>query len=356
MAEDGRAMPRGPRLDVEGAVHHVMARGIERCDVFRDDGDREDLLGRLALLAPRLGLSVYAWSLMPNHFHLLVRSGKPGLSACMRRLQTGYAVAFNRRHRRSGHLFQNRFKSILVEEEPYLLELVRYIHLNPLRAGLVRGMRGLDAYPWSGHAVLMGRSEAGFQDSDFVLSQFGRGLEKARQAYRTFVAEGIRQGRRPELAGGGLVRSIGGREEIVELRRGRERWASDERVLGSSEFVLGLQEAEEKARGAGQASRGGRGGMPADPGDVLDRLAAEVCRAFEVSEAELRAGSRRREVVEARAALAFLGRVHLALPTRQVAKAAGVSGVSVIRLLERGRSTLDGRKVQPEEMVRKCFL
>jgi REP element-mobilizing transposase RayT len=225
-------MPRGPRLDVEGAVHHVMVRGIEHCDLFIDDTDREDLLGRLSFLAPRLGLAIYSWCLMPNHFHLLVRSGKPGLSAFMRRLQTGYAVAFNRRHRRIGHLFQNRFKSILVEEEPYLLELVRYIHLNPLRAGLVRDIGGLEAFPWTGHAVLLGLREAGFQETDLVLSQFGRGMERARQSYRQFICEGIPLGRRPELCGGGLVRSIGGREQIAELRRGRERWASGERVLG----------------------------------------------------------------------------------------------------------------------------
>ncbi len=334
-------------------MHHVMVRGIDRCDIFRDDADRRDLLERLVSLAPRMGLVIYAWSLLPNHFHLLARSGKPGLSAFMRRLQTGYAVSFNSRHRRAGHLFQNRFKSILVEEEPYLLELVRYIHLNPLRAGLLRGMRGLDAYPWSGHGVLLGRSEAAFQDTELVLSRFGRGLEKARQAYRTFVAEGIRQGRRFELAGGGLVRSIGGREEIVALRRGRERWASDERVLGGSEFVLEVQAAAE-AQVVSEKAEWKR--ARAAPQQTLARLVVEVARVLGVSEAELQAGSRRQAVVEARAALAWLGKVELALPTCLVANAVGVSSVSVNRLLERGRAALAKRRLKSDVFLRKCIL
>ncbi len=125
-----------------------MARGIEKRDIFRSDADLEDFVDRLAKLAPETGTAIYAWSLMPNHFHLLVRSGPEGLSRFMRRLQTGYAGAFNRRYQRSGHLYQDRFKSIMVDKDKYLLELLRYVHLNPLRAGLVRTARSLDSYPW----------------------------------------------------------------------------------------------------------------------------------------------------------------------------------------------------------------
>ena len=119
-----------------------MVRGIEKWEVFWSDHDRLDLLGHIAALAPETETAIYAWSLMPNHFHLLLRSGPAGLSTFMRRLQTGYAGAFNRRHKRTGHLFQNRFKSILIEEDAYCLELVRYLHLNPLRAGLARSLWG----------------------------------------------------------------------------------------------------------------------------------------------------------------------------------------------------------------------
>jgi REP element-mobilizing transposase RayT len=118
-------MPRQPRLDAPGTLHHVMVRGIERTAVFRDDGDRADFVARLATLAAAGAWTVYAWALLPNHAHLLVRTGHRPLARTMRALLTGYAGAFNRRHHRVGHLFQNRYKSILCEEEPYLLELQR---------------------------------------------------------------------------------------------------------------------------------------------------------------------------------------------------------------------------------------
>src|SRR3990172_7539602 len=135
-------MPRGPRLDAPGTLHHVMVRGIERRAIFRDDRDRADFLRRLAALAAGGALTVYAWALLPNHCHLLLRPGARPLARAMRSLLTGYAGAFNRRHHRAGHLFQNRYKSIVVEEEPYFLELVRYLHLNPVRAGLVPNLAG----------------------------------------------------------------------------------------------------------------------------------------------------------------------------------------------------------------------
>ena len=187
----------------------MMARGIEKRKIFLSDTDRKDFLARIAKVAPVTGTVIYAWSLIPNHFHLLLRSGRAGLSKFMRQLQTGYAVSFNRRHKRTGHLFQNRFKSILVEEEPYFLELVRYLHLNPFRAKIVKNLRELDTYSWTGHAVLLGKEDVSWQDVSYVLQHFGSDITRARRAYRQFVAEGLRQGRRPELTGGGLIRSAG---------------------------------------------------------------------------------------------------------------------------------------------------
>ena len=137
-------MPRQARLDAPNALHHVMVRGLERRAIFRDDVDRADFVARLAALAEAGALTVYAWALLPNHAHLLVRTGSRPLPRSMRSLLTGYAGHFNRRHHREGHLFQNRYKSIMVEEDPYLLELVRYLHLNPLRAHVVSDLRALD--------------------------------------------------------------------------------------------------------------------------------------------------------------------------------------------------------------------
>ena len=116
-------MPRGPRLDAPGVLHHVMVRGIERTALFRDQRDRDAFLGRLATVVQPGGAAVYAWALLPNHVHLLLRTGKVPLARLMRALLTGYAGAFNRRHHRVGHLFQNRYKSIVVDEDLYFLEL-----------------------------------------------------------------------------------------------------------------------------------------------------------------------------------------------------------------------------------------
>jgi len=130
-------MPRKARIDAPGALHHVMVRGIDRRDIFSDQKDYTDFMDRLGDLLIETRTSCYAWALIPNHFHLLLRTGNSPISVLMKRLLTGYAINFNRRHNRYGHLFQNRYKSILCQEDSYLLELVRYIHLNPLRAGLV---------------------------------------------------------------------------------------------------------------------------------------------------------------------------------------------------------------------------
>jgi REP element-mobilizing transposase RayT len=114
-----------------------MVRGIERRRIFESDRDREDFLERLGRIVQEAQASCFAWVLIPNHAHILLRTGPTPLARMMRRLLTGYAVSFNLRHQRAGHLFQNRYKSIVVEDDPYLLELVRYLHLNPLRAGVV---------------------------------------------------------------------------------------------------------------------------------------------------------------------------------------------------------------------------
>ena len=146
-------MPRSARLDGPGVVHHVIIRGIERRKIFRDNKDRNDMMDRLADLLPATNTSCYAWAFLSNHAHFLARSGEKGLSTLMRRLLTGYAIGLNRRYRRHGHLFQNRYKSIICQEDIYLKELVRYIHLNPLRAKVVPDMRGLNRYKYCGHTI-----------------------------------------------------------------------------------------------------------------------------------------------------------------------------------------------------------
>lgn len=132
----------------------------------------------------------------------------------MRRLLSGYAISYNRRHRRHGHLFQNRYKSIICEEDPYLKELVRYIHLNPLRANIVENLAKLDSYRYCGHSVLMGKVKNDWQDRDYVLKWFGTKEGEAKRNYRQFVKKGIALGRCPELVGGGLIKSQGGGRQL----------------------------------------------------------------------------------------------------------------------------------------------
>lgn len=148
-------MPRAARLDAPGVLHHVIIRGIERRKLFRNDKDREDFIERLGVLCPATETICYAWAFMSNHAHFLFRTGTVPLSKLMRRLLTGYVVGFNRRHRRSGQLFQNRYKSIICQEETYLRELVRYIHLNPIRAGIVQCLDELKSYKWDERGTLL---------------------------------------------------------------------------------------------------------------------------------------------------------------------------------------------------------
>jgi REP element-mobilizing transposase RayT len=303
-----------------------MVRGIEGRTIFRDDPDRNDFLRRLGDVAVANDLSVYAWALLPNHCHLLVRTGATPLARAMRSLLTGYAGAFNRRHRRRGHLFQNRYKSIVVEAEPYLLELVRYVHLNPLRAKVVADLRALDRYPYTGHAVLLGRRRCPWQDTGSILGGFAPRPGRARLAYRAFVGAGLRQGRRPELQGGGLVRSLGGWAAVQALRRGREHYAADERVLGSPAFVEALQR-ELAARPTERR-----------PTVSLATLVARVCATVHLPPTALQEGSRRTVVCRAREGIAYLALEVLGYPAPRLVALLGVRPPSIHRAAQRGRA------------------
>ncbi len=183
-------MPRQARIDAPGIAHHIICRGVDRCRIFKDNDDRDHFLSRLSALLTDCDARCYAWALIPNHFHLLLRTGTTPLTTIMRRLLTAYAIYFNRRHRRCAHLFQNRYKSVICQDEPYLLELVRYIHLTPLRARLVADLAGLERYRYSGHRQLLA-ADADWLDADFVLSLFAARPAEARRGYRTFIVEGL---------------------------------------------------------------------------------------------------------------------------------------------------------------------
>ncbi|MDL1964904.1 MAG: transposase [Deltaproteobacteria bacterium] len=240
-------MHRLARLDAPGVLHHIIVRGIERRKIFRDNKDRDNFIDRLSDLLPATQTACYTWAFIPNHAHFLFRSSGE-ISTLMRKLLTEYAIHFNRRHKRHGQLFQNRYKSIICQEDMYFRELIRYIHLNPLRAKIVSNIKELNKYPYSGHSVLMGIKKHEWQDTEYVFSYFGKKVSESRKSYLSYVKKGIDQGRRPELTGGGLVRNLGGWSMIKKLRlKGQDRIKGDERILGDGEFVTALlSEAKEK--------------------------------------------------------------------------------------------------------------
>ena len=312
-------MPRSARLDMPGLLQHVMVRGIERRDIFVDDDDRRAFVGRLGELLGATQTELLAWALLSNHVHLLVRSRTGSLGTFMRRLLTGYAVTFNRRHERSGHLFQNRYKSVVCDEEPYLLELVRYIHLNPLRAGVVHTMEELERYPWTGHAVLLGRHVFEGQGVEEVLARFGRGVRQARARYREFVAGGIGQGRREELVGGGLRRSMAALGEEV----GEEPPAFDDRVLGTGAFVEELRRHEQRRDRL----------APTVP---WVRLQETVAQAFGLDAAALGRRYRKGPGAQARAALCYLAVAQLGYKGAEVGRLLRLSAAGVSLAVRRG--------------------
>ncbi|MHB8111128.1 MAG: transposase, partial [Syntrophorhabdaceae bacterium] len=237
-------MPRQPRLDATGILHHVMIRGIDRRNIFRNSKDRKDFLERLSFLLPETQTVCYAWAFMSNHAHFLLRSGPLGIANLMRRLLTGYVVSFNKRHKRTGHLFQNRYKSIVCDEEVYFKELVRYIHLNPIRAGIVSTIDDLDVFAYSGHAALIGKTDIPWQDVRYVLEMFSSNTTKARKAYRTYIESALNQGRRDDLSAGTLVKTLQGWTDIKDTEH---RAKGDQRILGGDDFVMKILKQAENA-------------------------------------------------------------------------------------------------------------
>jgi putative transposase len=321
-------MPRQSRIDTPGALHHIIARGIERGKIFKDNQDRFDFIKNLGLILEQTETACYAWSLIPNHFHLLLRTGMVPIATVMRRILTGHAVRFNRRHRRHGHLFQNRYKSILCQEDTYLLELIRYIHLNPLRARLVDNLNQLDKYAFSGHSVIMGEKEQSWQECDEILKYFAKRKGIAKRKYREFVAKGIEDGKRDDLTGGGLKRSMGGWQAVKELKESNVHMKSDERILGDSDFVLEvLSKAEEVMEE--------KCNLKASGVDI-DYIAKRVAAIMEISEEDVWRKGKYNEVVRARSLLCYWAVRELGESMTSMAGTLNISAVAVSKSVERG--------------------
>ncbi len=321
-------MPRKSRIDTPGALHHVIIRGIEKRKIFRSDFDRKNFINRLTELIPETKTDCFAWALMSNHVHLLLRTGLVPVSVFMSRLLTGYAGWFNKKYRRHGQLFQNRYKSVLCQEDIYLKELVRYIHLNPLRAGIVSDLKELDKYPWCGHHILMKSSEKRWQNTDYIYGIFSEDKREAKKIYRKFVNKGISQGRRPDLTGGGLLRSSGGWTGLKESRKAGIRLKGDERILGNSDFVDDVLKASEesfeqryklKAKGFG-----------------FDHLKKRVAEIMGIRSYEVTACDKSPLTVRARSLLCFWAHRKLGMTTIEIAGMLNMSQPAISRSSRRG--------------------
>jgi putative transposase len=322
-------MPRVARLDAVGVVHHVIFRGIERRIIFRSLTDKEWFIQRLGQLLSASQTSCYAWALMDNHAHLLLRTGDVSMATLMRRLLTGYAGYFNRTYNRHGQLFQNRYKSIICQEDIYLQELVRYIHLNPLRAGIVKTMKQLDKYTYCGHSALMGEKTYNWQQTGYVLGLFSKKVQRARNQYGQYVAQGIESGRRPELVGGGLIRSLRGWEAVKKIRlQGQDRVKGDVRILGDGDFVEQvLSRAEEKFSREYELKRCGYD---------IEKVERRVAEVMGIPVEEIRHRGRERHRTAARSLVMYWAVRELNMPGVQLAKRYGLTQSAVVHASRRG--------------------
>ncbi len=319
-------MPRQARIDIPGGLYHVIARGNERQKIFREDPDCEEFYKRAVQSVSETGQKCLAWALIPNHFHMLILRGRRPLADMMRKLMTGYVGYFNRRYRRSGHLFQDRYKAILCQEEEYLLEVAAYIHLNPMRAGLVKRYKELEGYKWCGHKEALA-GEGGLLEREYLLEHFGDRKELAVKKYYSFVEERIGRYKRGEYSGGGLLRSIGSSETAAGLMLRGDKELFDVRVLGSGDFVAAvLKELDaDKNRKAGKA-------------EIIE----EVVKITGLRKDFIFKHDRTPDTVAAKSAYCYLMREKGGAKGVDLMKELGLSSGAISHLLRKGRAMLEG--------------
>jgi len=259
-------MARKPRIHYPGALYHVILRGNARQDIFFDDEDRCRFFLLLQEGVERYGHRILAFSLLTNHVHLAIQVSDVPLSRIMQNLSFRYTRGANRRQGRSGHLFQGRYKAVLVDADTYLLELAAYIHLNPVRAGMADRP---ESYPWSSHRAYLGRETIPWLSPDCVLAHFSTKLEEARKLFAEFVVERIDEGHREEFYGKGSL---------------------DGRVIGEDRFVENvLNEADS---------------LPVRK-PSLEAVLEMVMNMYNLTEEELSAASQKRQASEARGLAAW---------------------------------------------------
>lgn len=313
-------MPRGPRIDFAGALNHVIVRGIERRSIFKENKDKSELLRRIQEDLPLCGMQCFAWCIMKNHFHLLVQTGQIPLAEFMQRVLTGFAVYYNKKYKRIGHLFHNRYKSILCDKESYLLLLIRYIHLNPVKAKVIN-LNKLKTYRWTGHSeVLIGIDDSLISRED-VLQYFGDTMDKALQGYESYVRGGV--GLREDFEGGGLVRSAGG-IKALRTRKNDDREAYDERILGNGSFVqdvLDTIDGEDRIRKSAGS---------------IDYLLRKIGDYYKIPP-DVIVNTRQWRAREARDVFVYMGKQHMGESLTDMGKRVGILQGSASAAFQRGR-------------------
>ena len=298
-----------------------MSRCLDSLSLYADDDDRERFLELLGRYLPETNCRCYAWALMRNHYHLVLHNGELDLWRTMKPLNMRYAQYHGKKHARRGPLFLDRYKSIVTQDQNYVQELVRYVHLNPVRSGTCKSLAELDRYPWCGHGAIMGKTKNSFQDTTAVLRRFGKDTSSARKAYRGFLAEGLGGGSDGELMH--LLRSSNAGEE---KDRGPQRW-----VIGDPDFV-------KKVLGESQARRL-RLRRRATGKEDLVTLGAKVCKVLGIPLETLRVRHRGGAASQARKAFAFLAIRRLEFGTRPVAEFLGISPGAVSHMMREGEKT-----------------
>ncbi|SDM67773.1 REP element-mobilizing transposase RayT [Geoalkalibacter ferrihydriticus] len=305
-------MPRTARIDIPGLLQHVIVRGIEKRDIFFDNQDKAAFLKRLTLLIRESETDCFAWAFLDNHVHLLLRPRTSTLAYFMRRLLTGYAVVFNLRHKRAGYVFQNRFKSIVCDQDAYLLSLIRYIHLNPLRAGLVHTLEELETYPWCGHAALLKGEWFNPEVRDEIMALFSASRHTALKNYREYIAVSTNALDTADLSGGGKRRSLALDPTLAEDA------AFDDRILSAGDFVTNLVgRATESAQDESRIA--------------LPELIQRICRHYGVESTVLREFNRDRQLAKIKGVICYLALRRFGYQGREIAAELGLtpSGVSV---------------------------
>ncbi|MBI5194784.1 MAG: transposase [Nitrospirae bacterium] len=218
-------MARPLRIEYEGALYHIAARGNERNPIYRGEGDYQKFLEILSKLPLRYGIILHGYVLMENHYHLLIETPKGNITKTMHWLNATYTGFFNQKYKRAGHLFQGRYKGLLIEKERYLVAVSRYIHLNPVRALMVRKPEG---YRWSSYTEYIGKEKKSkWLRCDWILGQYSLDDTRARKQYKAFVEEGLTLNENPfkELKGRLILGNedlINGIKKRIKLKRHRE--------------------------------------------------------------------------------------------------------------------------------------